>query len=143
MDDYKTLIDLIPLKRYNHIAVFSQQVVEKLLKHIVYEFCVGEEGADTALNKHNLRKLHSIIMNRGIDLGIDRKDLTFIEDYYFEARYPGDNFIVVNEFDANECVDIVEFVKNKVGDFLSRNSYCSKCGTKLISAGTCPNMNCI
>lgn len=142
LDDYATLKDLAALKRYNHVAVFSQQVAEKMLKFIVYTFCAGREDAQLALNRHNLKKLYSVILNSGINLELDTKDLTFLEDFYFDTRCPGDNFMNVTESDAVECMNIVEYIKPRIESFLKKNMYCTDCGTKLSSAGECSNLNC-
>lgn len=72
----------------------------------------------------------------------DRKDITFIEDFYFVARYPGDNFISVSKEDAKECFAIAEDIKTRITDFLKINDYCMECGAKLLSSGVCSDLNC-
>ena len=35
-------------------------------------------------------------------------------NFYFDARYPGDNFVTVNEEDALECLRITEHIRETV-----------------------------
>lgn len=43
------------------------------------------------LHTHNLRKL-SEVLNKELNIGLDVMGLSFLKDFYFEVRYPGDNF---------------------------------------------------
>ncbi|HHT97799.1 MAG TPA: HEPN domain-containing protein [Clostridiales bacterium] len=142
-NDYRFLKYVEDTDLYNNIATQSQQTVEKYLKHIVYEFCVENPEAINVLKTHNLTKLYRIIMESGIDLEIERGDLSLLKDYYFNSRYPGDNFIAVSQQEARECIDLVELVKEKIEKFLMSRGYCEECGNKLFKLKTCKNHSCI
>lgn len=143
MNDYSYLIRQLPLESYNHTAIQSQQVVEKLLKHLIEIFCVSNEEANDTLSKHNLKKINWLLKSCGIDLKIQIKDLTFLQDYYFDARYPGYDFVTVTKEEADECLKIVEDVKKRVETYLADCGYCVQCGNKISITGTCDNVNCI
>lgn len=130
-NDYKQLL-----------AIQAQQVVEEFLKHLVSIFCVDHIEANNVIDKHSLKKVNSILRECDVDLDIDLKDLTFLQDYYFDARYPGYDFVVVTQEEAKLCIDVVEEIKNKVQDFMISKGYCIKCGNKLISIGQCSYINC-
>lgn len=122
---------------YNNIAIQSQQVVEKYLKHLVDTFCVDNPEANNTLKTHNLIKIYKILIDSDIDLKMNKGELSLLKDFYFNARYPGDDFIEVTKDEANDCLSIVEEVKQKVEDYLAKNGYCSKCGSKFLSTGSC------
>lgn len=142
INDYNYFVRQLSLNSHNHTAIQAQQVVEKLLKHLVSIFCVEHTEANNVINKHSLKKINSILKECDVDLDIDLKDLTFLQDYYFDARYPGYDFVVVSEEEAKLCIDIVEIIKSKVQNFMIYKGYCIKCGNKLISTGQCSNTNC-
>lgn len=106
---------------YNRVAVESQQVVEKILKGII-------ESCDTIpfdlkvelLGSHNLRKLGTTI-NKTFNKTLNLPDLAFLKDFYFEARYPGDNFTIVDRETRNKCIDIVMEILEHVKDLCPNN----------------------
>lgn len=99
---------------YNRFAVESQQVVEKILKGII-EKCEEIPFTEKAslLGTHNLRKLGGEI-NKQYGVNLNISDLAYLKDFYFEARYPGDNFVEVSKDDRNKCLDIVNDTLSKV-----------------------------
>lgn len=115
---------------YNNIAIQSEQVVEKYLKHLVNEFCIDNREAVAALKTHNLNKLYRILLEEGIDLGVERAELSLLKDYYFNARYPGDNFIMVTKEEAIECLELVDYIKDRVEEYLISQGYSTKTGIK-------------
>ncbi len=99
---------------YNRFAVEAQQVVEKILKGIV-EKCeeIPYDKKADLLGTHNLRKLGTEVNNR-YSVGLNVSDLAYLKDFYFEARYPGENFVEVLLEDRNMCLRIVMEVLDKV-----------------------------
>lgn len=140
-NDYLFLQSARHSKLYNNIAVQSQQIVEKYLKHLVYTFCIEHKESLRALKSHSLVKLNSILLESGIDLELQKGDLAILKDYYYDAKYPGDNFIVVTKEDSDHALYVVEEVKNKVEDYLTSIGYCDICGDKLEN-GRCNNETC-
>lgn len=141
-NDYLFLQSAKGSKLYNNIAVQSQQVIEKYLKHLVYTFCIEHNEALRALKSHSLVKLNSILLESGIDLELSRGDLAILKDYYYDAKYPGDNFIIVTKEDSEHALYVVEEVKSKVENYLLSIGYCDKCAT-LLEDGSCTNYGCI
>ena len=141
-NDYLYLKGKSDLELYNNTAVQAQQVVEKYLKHLVDVFCFDHLEADNSLKTHNLVKLNKVLIESGIDLVLDKGKISILKDYYFGAKYPGDNFIWVSKDEADECIELAYEVKEKVENFLTQNSYCYKCGSKLLSTDDCSNANC-
>ncbi|NMB43982.1 MAG: HEPN domain-containing protein [Clostridiales bacterium] len=126
---------------YNNIAVQAQQVVEKYLKHLVYTFCIDNKESLRALRSHSLVKLNSILLESGIDLRLSRGDLAILKDYYYDAKYPGDNFIKVSKEDADHALEVVDEVKKKVERYITSIGYCAECGS-IMKDGKCSNKEC-
>lgn len=127
-NDYLFLQSAKDSKLYNNIAVQAQQVVEKYLKHLVYTYSIDHKESLRALKSHSLVKLNSVLLESGIDLDLSKGDLAILKDYYYDAKYPGDSFIVVSKEDAAHALYVVEEVKNKVENYLSSIGYCDVCG---------------
>lgn len=141
-NDYLFLQSAKDSKLYNNIAIQSQQTVEKYLKHLVYTFCIDNKESLRALKSHSLVKLNSILLESGIDLGLSKGDLAILKDYYYDAKYPGDNFIVVTKEDADHALYVVEEVKERVEDYLTSIGYCSECGS-IMDNNRCTNDGCV
>lgn len=140
-NDYLFLQSAKNSKLYNNIAVQCQQIIEKYLKHLVYTFCIEHKESLRALRTHSLIKLNSILLESGIDLGLSRGDLAILKDYYYDAKYPGDNFITVTKEDADHAMEVVEYVKNKVEGYLESIGYCTECGN-VLENNKCNNEDC-
>lgn len=141
-NDYLFLQSIKDSNFYNKIAVEAQQVAEKYLKHIVDCFCFEHPAAERTLKTHNLVNLYRIIEDCAIALDLDEGSLSILKDYYFNAKYPGDEFIVVTKDRAEKCVLMVEEIREKIEGFLATNQYCTKCGLKLNQEGNCTNQFC-
>lgn len=107
---------------YNQITVQIQQICEKLLKSVAEIICVPEDAMD-ALRTHNLRKINSVILKNGLDLHLDPKDLAYLKDFYFDAKYPGENFVVVSREECEECLEIMYTVLQEVNNYRSTSGY--------------------
>jgi HEPN domain-containing protein len=98
---------------YNVTASLCAQAGEKFLKAVI-ERCFSEDADSfTLLRSHNLRAIYNKVITK-YDLSVDSRSCKWLGDFYYDARYPGDNFVTVNEKDAKECLDIVEQVKMDV-----------------------------
>ncbi|WP_242877119.1 HEPN domain-containing protein [Fusibacter sp. 3D3] len=105
-----------------------QQICEKFLKHLIYLFCSDNKDAESALRSHSLIKLNSVLKDSGIDLELDRKSLSIVKDYYFTARYPGDEFIELTRSDYIEAKLLTDEIYEKVTHYLQQKGYCLECG---------------
>ncbi len=71
----------------------------------------------TLLHSHNLRAIYNKIVTQ-FNMTVTSKDCKWLGDFYFDARYPGDNFVEVSRQDALECLDITERVGRDVSVIL-------------------------
>lgn len=136
------LIEGKELALFNVIAVTSQQVAECYLKHLADVFATNSDDVKSVLLTHNLVRIDRLLKNEGIDLGLDRNYLGTLKDFYFTARYPGDEFIVVTEEEAMGAYNYAILIKNKAEDYLKSHGYCPVCGSKLLPVGVCSNTLC-
>lgn len=101
------------LGNYNVVAALCSQSGEKYLKAVIEKCFVGDADAMELLHSHNLRALYNKIITK-FPLKVSSKDCKWLGDFYFDARYPGDNFVIVNFDDAAECLRIVEVIEKEV-----------------------------
>lgn len=97
-NDYRYLLRNLDSDFYNNMAVACQQICEKALKSVLM---LINPDAKTIINSHNLRQIYNAINEDKKQLNLDVAKLSLLKDYYFEVRYPGDNFTNVSkeEFD--------------------------------------------
>lgn len=93
-------------KFYNQLAVQCQQVAEKFLKGYLDKLLVDEDVSDL-LRKHNMKKIASKLNELNPELQLDTIGLAFLTDFYFDARYPGDDFYTVTEAEFKKCLSIM------------------------------------
>ncbi len=94
-NDYQYLTATMHTDLYNSISVQIEQVVEKLLKSVMEAVC--NPCDKQTLNGHNLRKIYLSITKEIEDFDLDTDALSSLKDLYFDAKYPGENFIEVTE----------------------------------------------
>lgn len=99
---------------YNNIAVGAQQIAEKMLKSAVELACPSPESM---LKNNNLRKMADSLRDNGVTIETDRDKLSTLKDYYFEARYPGDDFVEVTEAECDTCLDTMYRVVEDINRF--------------------------
>lgn len=104
---------------YNWPAVICSQGVEKILKAVI-ETEFAEDGACIPLMRtHNLRTIVVKIKEKYPDCAISAKDCKWLGDFYYDARYPGDDFITVSYEDATEAIRIAEETITEVEKILT------------------------
>ncbi|MGN0495344.1 MAG: HEPN domain-containing protein [Lachnospiraceae bacterium] len=91
---------------YNQLAVQCQQVTEKYLKGYLDTHYFEEDVSDL-LRKHNMKKIASRLNEIYPDLNLDTIGLAYLTDFYFDARYPGDDFYTVTKSDFDKCLEIM------------------------------------
>lgn len=89
---------------YNQIVVNAQQITEKMLKSIVERVCVDPFKL---LASHNLRALYLEVHKEDPDFLLDKGGLSMLKDFYYDAKYPGDNYVDVDEESCVECLEIM------------------------------------
>ena len=98
---------------FNVVASLCAQAAEKYLKSVIEKSFLDDPDVLNLLHTHNLRAIYNKIITK-YTLTVSSKDCKWLGDFYYDARYPGDNFIVVNEDDANECIHIVEQIRGDI-----------------------------
>ena len=98
---------------YNQLAVQCQQVAEKYLKGYLDKIFVDEDVADL-LRKHNMKKIASKLNSMRAGLKLDTIGLAYLTDFYYDARYPGDDFYNVTKDDFEKCLSVMYDTVNKL-----------------------------
>ena len=98
---------------YNQLAVQCQQVAEKYLKGYLDKILVDEDVADL-LRKHNMKKIASKLNSVKVGLELDTIGLAYLTDFYYDARYPGDDFYNVTKDDFEKCLSVMYDTVNKL-----------------------------
>ena len=93
-------------KFYNQLAVQCQQVAEKFLKGYLDRLDVEEDISDL-LRKHNMKKTASKLNGLYPELKLDTIGLAYLTDFYFDARYPGEDFYSVTKEEFEKCLEIM------------------------------------
>lgn len=98
-------------KHYNDLAPLAEQVAEKMLKSVLE---LVDPEAKLILQSHNLKNIYIRIKEAGVDLGLNKNALSALKDVYFEARYPGENYIDVSYEDCSEYLHTMYCVVDAV-----------------------------
>ena len=91
---------------YNQLAVQCQQVAEKYLKGYLDKWMVDEDVSDL-LRKHNMKKIAATLNEKEPRLQLDPIGLAYLTDFYYDARYPGDDFYTVSKEEFEKCLSIM------------------------------------
>lgn len=103
-NDFLYLCDAVSPIYFNPVIAQVQQVAEKMLKSVADLVCVDIEKL---MASHNLRALYDAVHAVDADFLLDRRGLSLLKDYYYDARYPGDNFVTVTREELLEALYIM------------------------------------
>lgn len=117
-NDYRYLLCTLDSDFYNNMAVACQQICEKALKSVLV--CVNPD-AKKVINSHNLMQIYETIDEEEL-INLDVAKLALLNNYYFEARYPGDGFINVSKKAFERAYLIVIDVLNEVNKWRLRHN---------------------
>ena len=98
------------LGNYNVLAAQCAQVCEKYLKAIISEKFIMNGEYKVLLQTHNLRNILAKIKEI-YDVKITLREIKYVGDFYYDARYPGDNFMNVDEEAIEDCIEITKRVR--------------------------------
>ncbi len=98
---------------YNQLAVQCQQVAEKFLKGYLDRTLLEEDVSDL-LRKHNMKRIAAKLNEIKPELKLDTIGLAYLTDFYFDARYPGDDFYTVSKEEFEKCLAIMYDTVNKL-----------------------------
>ena len=110
-NDYKYLLRNLDSDFYNNMAVACQQICEKALKSILVYV---NPDIKSVINSHNLRQIYNAINIDKKVINLDIAKLSLLKDYYFEVRYPGDNFTNVSKEEFEMAYTTLIDVLNEV-----------------------------
>lgn len=135
-NEYKFLKATPVATEYNNIlSVLCQQVCEKLLKHVVE---TSYTDAQSQLRTHNLKRLYDCV-SREITLSRESElYLSTLSDYYFDARYPGDDFVNVPDKELVTIMAVTDELYDVVADW-NNNRQKNKSANALIEAAKIAN----
>lgn len=119
INDFLYLQDNLNNSFYNNITVQIQQIAEKLLKSVFELICVENLQL---LNTHNLRAIYVEINKVDSTFILNKGDLSMLKDMYFDAGYPGDNFIIVTGEECNEMLNIMYDTFEMVNTFRQKKN---------------------
>lgn len=109
------------LSNFNVAAGLCAQAAEKYMKAVIEIYDVDNENSLQLMRTHNLRLLVNRLRELFKGCPLSSKDYKWLGDFYYEARYPGDNFVVVNEEDALESLRLVEFLREWIESIVSED----------------------
>lgn len=118
-EDVKYLQLTLSSPYYNQISVQAQQVAEKMLKSVAERTCTDIEKL---MISHNLRGLYDEISRNEPQFKLDRGKLSMLKDFYFDAKYPGNNFVTVSKQECQECLDTMYDVIYQTNLFRKRHN---------------------
>ena len=110
---------------YNQLAVQCQQIAEKFLKGYLERLLLEEDVSDL-LRKNNMRKIAAKLNDINPELNLDIIGLSYLTDFYFDARYPGDDFYTVSKEEFEKCLAIMYDTVNKIkinGSVIAMNGF--------------------
>lgn len=121
--EYKFLEHNINRGFYNQTLPMIQQVAEKMLKSVIINLFLLDN--DKILREHRLDKIYGHIRKSNNSIcnkyTLNTGDLCLLSSYYFDCRYPGDNFIVATKEQESESMeilkDVITYVNNIRQDF--------------------------
>ena len=101
----------------NEIVCFHcQQTLGKYLKgYLIAVTGELQEG-------HNLLKLCKKAMLHDIGFKVFLKDMTFVNAFYIETRYPAIDPLIVSKEDTEECFKIVNAVLAKINELIGNKN---------------------
>ena len=110
-EDFKGAKKLAEFEMWNLTGQHLQQACEKQLKSYLEE----NNKLNTDLSRtHNLRKLLREIGGYGDNF---YKTAALIENYYFDTKYPGGDYLELNKQDIESAIefydDLLKFLENK------------------------------
>ena len=105
---------------YNVPAYLLSQAGEKYMKAVVEVLPKTAESL-SMLRSHNLRALFNYI-SKYEQLPVSSMECKWLGDFYYDARYHGDDTVVVSREDVVQCIDIAKKLRNFSKDIISKLS---------------------
>lgn len=114
INDLQFVEESFSLGYYNPITAQLMQVSEKLLKSVLERV---DSNVEMLLKSHSLKSIYYRIHKIEESFILSDKDLSYLTDFYFDARYPGDSYLDVTREQCLECAKITYDVLDCVNRF--------------------------
>ena len=128
-NDYLFLQKSLNTGFYNNTLPLMQQICEKLLKSVLIDFDLVNSDVDTLLRIHKLDRIYEGVksrLNQPVPFELSVESLAWLTSFYFDCRYPGDNFIVATAEHEKKALVITEnilrFVNQLRANYNNTNS---------------------
>lgn len=118
LSDFKFSLYGYEEKEYNQVCSLGVQSIEKFLKAIIEVKSIGSDAS--LLKTHNLKILIKEVNSVVQDFMPDVSGIYQISSYYFDVRYPGDNFYEPDKQDAILVTETAYEVYQKVCKVLNK-----------------------
>lgn len=103
-NDFWYLRDAVKPTNCNPAAGSAAQVAEKMIKSVAELTCID---IDKLMTSYNLCAIYDEINKVDTSLNLNRQALALLKDYFYETRYPGDNFVLVSPSELKEALEIM------------------------------------
>lgn len=117
MNDLEYLKAVKHLPYYNQHCISCQQIAEKLLKHIIV-MSYAKDDKDRILKTHSLRTIYRAINSYIPSFKLPEEELANLTDYYFDAKYPGNDFFTATEEDFLKCYSSLMKIVDEVNKII-------------------------
>ena len=104
----KTAKTLYDAGDYNDAARYAQQSVEKVLKHLLET--LDNPEMIPYMKLHNVKRLYKIASEHDLLTydGSESRFMAALTDYYYDTNYPGENFEMIDAFEASEAYEFAK-----------------------------------
>lgn len=100
---------------YNLFAAECPQIIEKMMKGIL-ELTSPTNGQDVSIfGTHSLTRLARAV-NEIYPNTVNIEKASWLGDYYFDSKYPGDDFIIVNKDEALKIKETTQILAESLLD---------------------------
>lgn len=101
------------LGEYNVVVLQAEESVEKFMKGFITDYMNEGGKYDKELASHNLRKMALLINEFVGEKILDTRECKYLGDWYFDARYPGDNYTEIRDREEAEySIQIAERIRD-------------------------------
>ncbi len=107
--------------QYNMVVVQAQQSAEKFMKGFINDFMNEGGKYDKDLVTNNLRKIALLINEFVGEKILNPMECKYLGDWYFDARYPGDNYTEVKDREEAEySIQLAEKIRDALYEQINK-----------------------
>ena len=92
---------------FNPFAAECVLIIERMIKGILSVSGLPEGASPHILEKHSIRLLARALHTKFPNT-VKIEDASWLGDFYFETRYPGEDFVIVDEHEAETILNITK-----------------------------------